>query len=98
MSTFKYISKELYSNCFIQAIKAKIHDRTVKLYFCRPRFVNGRFQMFHFMWSDGTADYDFSDLTENCHLPWYKCFIFKGRIRMFPKGFAEKYSKTERGK
>lgn len=44
--------------------------------------------MMHFMWSDGTADYDFSD-NEVEGLPWYKCFWFKGAIRQFEPGFAK---------
>lgn len=48
--------------------------------------------MYHFMWSDGIYDYDFSDHEED-ELLWYKCFLFDGQIRQFEKGFAEKYSK-----
>lgn len=77
----------------IEALKAKIRNHKVKIYFCKPRTTeNGRFQMFHFMWSDGNADYDFSDLCEN-ERPWYKDFIFKGVIRKFDLGFADRYTK-----
>lgn len=47
--------------------------------------------MFHFMWSDGIADYDFSDLNDE-EMPWYKDFIFKGYLRKFKRGFAKRYS------
>lgn len=92
MRKFKIISDGYYSNCMIEAIRAKIHNPRIKLYFCKPRMAgNGRFQMFHFMWSDGIADYDFSDLNDE-EIPWYKSFIFKGHLRRFEKGFAKRYS------
>lgn len=78
----------------IEALKAKIRNPKVKLYFCKPVIKIGHFQNFHFMWSDGKADYDFSDLEE---LPSDRCILnyvlFKGVIRKFDLGFAEKYSK-----
>lgn len=93
MENYKIVSKEYYSNCMFEALKAKIYNPKVKIYFCKPRIAeNGYFQMFHFMWSDGIADYDFSDLTEN-GLPLYRNLIFKGVIRKFESGFAEKYTK-----
>ena len=90
--TFRYVSPECVSNCMIEAIRAKLRDpRRVKLYFLKPRFKP--FQMFHFMWTDGKADYDFSD-DENRVMPWYKCLLFKGRIRQFRLGFAARYTAT----
>lgn len=93
MQSFEIVSKEYYSNCMIEALKAKIKDPKVKIYFCKPRITeNGHFQMFHFLWSDGKADYDFSDLKEN-GLPPYKNLFFKGAVRKFHVGFAERYTK-----
>lgn len=93
MNNFQYISIPYKSNCLIEAVKAKIFsDFNVKIYFCKPRFYNSKFQMCHFMWSDGEYDYDFTDNHED-ELPWYKCFLFDGQIRRFKKGFAERYSK-----
>jgi hypothetical protein len=87
-----FITRQYYSNCMIEALKAKIRNRRVKIYFCKPRITeNGNFQMCHFMWSDGTADFDFSD-DESTGLPWYKCFWFKGAVRQFELGFAARYS------
>lgn len=95
---FEVVSKEFYSNCMIEALKAKLHDTKIKVFFCRPRITeNGHFQMFHFMWTDGKADYDFSDLEEN-GLPPYRNLFFKGVIRKFDLGFAEKYCKYRNGK
>jgi len=48
------------------------------------------------MWTDGKADYDFSD-NEADGLPWYKCFWFKGAIRKFDLGFATRYSAYRNG-
>lgn len=84
---FQCVTPEYVSNCLIEAVKAKLKDpRRVKLYFCKP---NKR-RMFHFMWSDGAADYDFSDAyCENekfCVRP-----LFRGRIRRFKLGFAARY-------
>lgn len=93
-SKYEIISKEYCSNCMIEALKAKIRNPKVELYFCKPIIKRGHFQNFHFMWSDGKADYDFSDLEE---LPSDRCFLnyilFKGVIRKFDLGFAEKYCK-----
>lgn len=92
---FQYITEEYYSNCFFEAIKAKLRNwKEVKIYFCKPRITpNGNFQMPHFMWEDTNNSFDFSD-DEYGNLPWYKCFWFKGRIRRFKRGFALKYSRT----
>lgn len=93
-----FISKEYRSNCLIEAIKAKIKDKNVKIYFCRPRITeNGHFQMCHCMWTDGIADYDFSD-REECNLKWYRCLWFKGAIRQFEYGFAKRYSEYRNSK
>ncbi len=90
---FRYITSYYKSNCFIEAIKAKIKNPKIKIYFCRPRHTeNNNFQMCHFMWSDDINSYDFSD-DQKEPLPIYKCFYFKGRIRKFHKNFAEEYAK-----
>lgn len=89
---YEVIGKEYWSNCMIEALKAKIRNPRVKIYFCRPRIINHHFQIFHFMWSDGKADYDFSDLGEG-NLQLYRSLLFKGVVRKFELGFAEKYTK-----
>lgn len=90
--SFTYITETFTSNCMLEAIKAKIKNPSnVTIYFCKPRITeNGNFQWLHFMWSDGVHDYDFSD-DEATSLPWYKCFLFKGKIRQFNLGFAKRY-------
>ena len=97
MQNYEIISNEYYSNCIVEAIKAKLKNHKVKIYFCKPRITENGLQMCHFMWSDGTADYDFSDFEEN-ELPLYKILFFKGAIRKFKLGFAEKYSKSRNRK
>lgn len=95
---FETASKTYWSNCMMEAVKAKFRNPKVKIYFCRPRITeNGHFQMFHFMWSDGEADYDFSDLEENGLPPWRNLF-FKGAVRKFDLGFAERYCRYRNGR
>jgi hypothetical protein len=95
--SYQYITDIYTSNCLIEAVKAKLKNTKIKLYFCKPRIVNGRFQMFHFMWSDGSYDYDFSDL-EDQEMKWYRDFLFKGKVRQFEHGFAERYSRYRNGR
>lgn len=92
MQSYKIVSREYMSNCLVEAIKAKIRSpKTVKLYFLKPyKDCNRKWHMFHFMWTNGKADYDFSDLG-NGDLPLYKCALFKGVVREFPLGFITKY-------
>ena len=95
MQHFEYVSGEYCSNCLIEAVKAKLKDwPRVKIYFCKPT----RSRMFHFMWTDGSADFDFSDNGVNGELPWYKCLRFQGRVRRFKLGFAADYAAYRNGK
>ena len=87
MKKFEYITESYFSNCLIEAVKAKLKNKNVKLYFCKPK----KGQMFHFMWDDGNASYDFSDCEED-ELKWFQRFLFSGRIRKFKNGFAKQYS------
>lgn len=97
MSKYEIISREYYSNCLIEVIKAKIKNPSIKIYFCKPKFEHGKFQMFHFMWSDGKADYDFSDIGID-PLPLHRMLLFKGAIRKFKRGFAKRYSVRQNSK
>lgn len=86
---YEVVTGEYYSNCMIEAVRAKIRNPQVKIYFCRPiKNKNGKWQSCHFMWSDGKADYDFSDFSDGCHN-----LIFKGNVRRFDCGFADRYTK-----
>ena len=98
MQKYEIISKKYISNCMIEALKAKLKNRNVTIYFCKPRITeNGNFQFMHFMWSDGIYDYDFSDLGYEERKP-IQDLMFKGVIRRFKHGFAERYSKYRNGK
>lgn len=91
MKPYKIALDYYVSNCLIEALKAKIRNPNVTIYFCKPRITeNNHFQTFHFMWSDGIADYDFSDDDRIEHFS--QMLLFKGAVRQFELGFAEKYS------
>lgn len=93
-----FITGKFWSNCLVEAVKAKLRNKNVKVYFCKPRITeNGNFQMAHFMWEDDVASYDFSD-DERDGLPWYRCFWFKGAIRKFDRTFARRYSEYRNGR
>lgn len=80
------------SNCFIEAVKAKMHNKNVKIYLCRPRITeNGHFQKIHFMWEDEEGSYDFSEPDGKGLCP-LKQLLFRGHVRKFEKGFARHYS------
>lgn len=52
------ISNDFYSNCLIEAVKAKVKDwKHIKIIYVSP-FDNEVFCP-HFFWSDGKYDYDF---------------------------------------
>ena len=77
-----------YSNCLIEALKAKIKDpKNAKITYISP-FKNKKFQP-HFLWSDGKDDYDFGVSDKN--LKWYNLILFKGEIRKRRLGFNENY-------
>jgi len=80
------ITESFYSNCFIQAIKAKLINHKIKITYVSP-FKNEVFCP-HFLWSDGLNDYDFGI---SKHLKWYQIFWFKGCIRKRYLGFNTNY-------
>jgi hypothetical protein len=79
-----------YSNCLIEALKAKLKNpRKVKITFI-PKSEKGSC---HFMWSDGEHDYDFGVERD---IKWYEVLWFKGEIRKRSLGFNEKYKEQMR--
>ena len=90
---YKYITDSYYSNCLIEAIKAKLKNPKVKIYCCPP---NHR-EFPHFMWSDGEHDYDFSDYDDRVQ-QWWHCLLFKGKIRQYRLNFAKEYSEKRRAR
>ncbi len=76
----KIVSKDFYSNCLIEAVKAKIKDHNVKILVTSP-WKNEIFCP-HFMWYDGAYVYDFG--IEEL-IPWIAAWtIHKGHIRKRP--------------
>lgn len=85
---WKKYSEDFYSNCFIEMLKAKLKNwNGVTLYKVPPR-KNGFNPFPHFMWSDGEYDYDFG--TEG-FAKWYHFICFKGHIRQWKLGSAQKW-------
>ena len=77
MIEYKNITKPFYSNCFREAVRAKLKNwKNVKIQFAPP-WVNEVFCP-HFLWTDGKYDYDFG---VNKVIKWYQIFCFKGTIR-----------------
>lgn len=85
------LTKDFYSNCFIQSIKQKIrHPIKTKLTYICPKYGESYFFVPHFLWSNGIADYDFGI---EKHLKWYEVFWFKGNIRKRPLGWNLDYKR-----
>lgn len=84
----KINNKLFYSNCFIEALKAKIKNPIkIKITFVPRSEANCP----HFLWSDGKNDYDFG---AEKHISGFHILWFKGNIRKRKCGFNERY-KTE---
>ena len=86
------IKGPFYSNCFLEAAKAKLkHPFAVKL----TIVLRSEAGCPHFLWSDGNADYDFGveEHLTGCYIFW-----FKGYIRKRNLGFNERYKKLMRAR
>ena len=89
---FKIISKDFYSNCLIEALKAKLkHWNKIKITNVSP-FDNEVFCP-HILWSDGKYDYDFGNEGQGDQgiLNWT---LHKGHIRQRCLGYNQKYKRT----
>lgn len=77
-----------YSNCFIEALKAKIKcPSKIKITVISP-FINEVFCP-HFLWSDGNYDYDFGFEGK---ISLFKAWtLHKGHIRKRKLGLNQKY-------
>lgn len=88
------VGEMFYSNCLLEAIKAKIRDpKRVRVTYLPPT-INECFCP-HFMWSDGVKDYDF-DVER--YLKWYERIWFKGCIRERGLGFNQRWKAYRREK
>ena len=83
-----------YSNCLLEAIKAKLRSpKKVHLTYLSP-FINEVICP-HWMWSDGECDYDFG---VERYLKWYERIWFKGCIRKRELGFNAKWKAIREAK
>lgn len=83
--TCNYVKGPFYSNCLLEALKAKIrHPLKVKLTFVKQSEAG----TLHVMWSDGEFDYDFGtpDYLEGIQILW-----FSGHIRKRRLGFNQRF-------
>lgn len=92
MSKFEIISHDYYSNCLIEAVKAKLKDwKNVKITYVSP-FCNEVFCP-HILWSDGKYDYDFGNEGKG-DLGIQNWTLHKGHIRRRGLGYNERYKST----
>lgn len=82
-------SNYFYSNCFIEMLKAKIHNPQVKITYLPPS-INECFCP-HWMWSDGINNYDFG--IERYVRPLERLW-FKGHIRKRFLGFNKTWKQN----
>lgn len=87
------LSNDFYSNCLIEAVRAKIRDpKNVKIFICWPIYNEAPCP--HVMWSDGIADYDFGTPD---YLPLiFAWTIHRGYIRKRKLGYAQHYIDTRK--
>lgn len=81
---------EYLSNCFIEAIKAKIkHSKEIKIIHLPAR--ENDIYCVHWMWHDLRDNniYDFHAVSPKDH--WWNFIIFKGYIRIKPYSVWEKW-------
>lgn len=82
------VSKDFYSNCLIEAIRAKLQDpKNVKIFICWPIYNEAPCP--HVMWSNGEADYDFG--TSDFIPIIFAWTIHRGHIRKRKLGYAQHY-------
>lgn len=80
-------SEYFYSNCFVEAIKAKLkHPFKTKITIVTKSEAGCP----HFLWSDGQYDYDFG---AERWLEGYERLWFEGCIRQHRLGFNKRYKK-----
>ena len=89
---FEVVSNDFYSNCLIEAIKAKAKDwKHVRLTFVSP--LNNEVFCPHVMWSDGIYDYDFGNEGKGDQ-GIFNWTLHKGHIRKRQLGFNQKYKRV----
>lgn len=92
--SFKNATGDYYSNCMIEAIRAKIKWKNqIKIIFLPP-WKNDAFCC-HFMWHD-LADNNLKDFHNVTYMPhWWSNICFKGYIRVRPYSVYKNWLKTK---
>ncbi len=79
------VSNEYFSNCLLEALKAKLSDwRNVRIIVFLPSYAGS----LHFAWTDGKNDYWFMNNTPTdgfVNTLWHKGFIEKRHAGTFSK-------------
>ena len=76
----------MYSNCLIEALKAKIKDPKNVTIYTFPAKVNGHGIFPHFWWTIGDKGYDFKKESNSKQV-----LLFKGKVRSYDKSFYIDY-------
>ncbi len=84
------IKGPFWSNCLIEAVKAKIRHPFRVSVTIAPRSEAG---CPHFLWSNGKSDFDFG--TEQ-RLTGAQILLFRGYIRRYELGFNQEYKERMR--
>lgn len=91
-NTYEIIRGPYYSNCIIEALKAKLKNLHTKFYLCMPyKKKSGKIGSMHALWEDDNYSYDFSDIDWSDNKGWWSYFWYEGYIRRWPKEFARDY-------
>ena len=67
-------------NCLIEALKNKIKNISIKIYYVKPYTKDG---LPHFCWQDNKLEV-YRHYTYNDKIPWWKLLWFDGYIDNFP--------------
>ena len=90
MEKFEIVSDDYYSNCLLEAVKAKIKNPKIKITVVMP-WDNEVFCP-HILWSDGINDYDFGNEGKG-NQGIKNWTLHKGHIRKRNLGFNERYKR-----
>lgn len=88
----KQLTKNFFSNCLFEALKAKIKDfKNVKIIFIPKKYNEWHSLAFHCFWLKDNVIYDFKSEKHLNHI--WQVFLFKGHIRANDKSFYERIMK-----
>lgn len=88
---------EFYSNCLLEAIKAKIkYKNEIKLIFIPPQHSEKADIFPHWLWLD-TKDGNIYDFHRSEKIKWYQMLWWRGYIRIQPKQVFDRWYKRLKG-